>query len=668
MKKSISLILAFSIFFGVLTVVPVKAEAQISAPVATVIAGYYCLKYNGIGGCILYGMQMFLAWAVSIVLAFVSLLTNVAGYLLNGVFYHTIVNISDNYRQLAPLKTTWGVIRDIANMTFIFVLLYAGIKTILGQEKNSQEVIKNVIIAAVLMNFSLFLTGIVIDISNALSVTLYDAIAPGVASKGFDLGQAGLSNAFMEHLRVQSLFKAVGGVSINGIITTGIMGTIMLVITSFSFFAVAIMFIIRYVVLLLVMILSPIYFVSLALPKGTDMDGYKKQWLDALIGQAFFAPIYLLITWIAVQVMGGIFTVLSSASKVDPKGISASSSISSLSASGILSSGGFVMFMNFAIVIVLIISSLVVAKKWADKAGGGMGKLTSWATGAAGGATMGMAARLGRSTIGAGASRAAQSESFQRFAGRSVAGQFALNQTRKAAGASFDFRASRAGDITLKDAGAGQAKTGGFEDTLKTKMEKRDKFAQALRSDPAKQAYASRIARGPLTVGGSRSSGNTVFGTLGRHNRVAASKILDAQIQPWIAQRDTVQNNLQNLQNRDSQLNQQLNSAQAALNNLPTTAPATQRSALTTQITNLNNQITTNQTNITNTTNQLAFINSPNSPLGRLQAQINNLQLNNPRNQTQLTPQQQAQNAAAVAAGNPPPNTTRARRADEQNY
>ncbi len=494
MKKTFSLILAITIFFGAFSVAPVKVEAQGAA----VIGAVACLSYNNIGTCLAYGLKLFFAWGIGIVLQFVSLLTNISGYLLNGVFYHTIVKMSDNYRNLAPLKATWGVIRDIANMSFIFVLLYAGIKTILGQEKNSQEVIKNVIIAAVLMNFSLFLTGVVIDISNALSVTLYDAIVPGVAAKGFQL-QSGLSSAFMEHLKVQSLYKVATEIDVPGIIMVGIMGSIMLLITSFVFFAVAIMFVIRYVVLLLVLILSPIYFVSLALPKGVEMDGYKNQWLNSLLGQAFFAPIYLLITWIAVQVMGEMFKVLSKASGLSstPTPAAALGSISDPKTP--LSDGAALMFINFTIVIVLIITSLVMAKKWADKAGGGIGNLTKWATGVAGGATMGMAARLGRQTVGRGGQALADNDDLRNAANqrgfKGMSARLALATSKKAGAGSFDFRASRAGGVTLGQVGdVGKAKTGGFrqhrEDIIKKRMQDLDQHNKTVTGADVEAAMA----------------------------------------------------------------------------------------------------------------------------------------------------------------------------------
>ncbi len=681
MKKSFSLILAITLIVGGLTLPTETASAQCikdGKVVPGVTNAKICENVNGTwqgsgpttasSGCGILSfacqiMEIVVPFMVGITLKFVALLTGLAGYLLNGVVYHTIVNVSDNYRNLKPIKEAWGVLRDLANMSFIFVLLYAGIRTILGQEKNSQEVIKNVIIAAVLMNFSLFLTGMVIDISNVFALTFYDAIAPGVAAEGFNF-QTGLSSAFTQYLSIQTLYQVVDNIDINGIITTGLMGSVLLIVAAFTFFATAILFIIRYVVLILVLILSPVYFVALALPKGTGIDTYKNQWLNALTGQAFFAPIYFLLTWIAVQVMGGVMTALQKSGAMD----STNAGLAGLSIGNIPSSGSVLMFINFSIVITLIITALTVSKQWADKAGGGIGNLTKWATGVAGGATMGMAARLGRSTIGAGASRAAQSESFQRFAGRSVAGQFALNQTRKAAGASYDFRASRAGDITLKDAGAGQAKQGGYEAKLQEKLAKRDKFAQTLSPTTsvagrpsARESYATRISGGPLTHGGTRNSANTIMGTLGRHNRVAASRILQSQLAPLETQQQT-------LQTRENQLNQQLSnmtSEQATLTANPARTP--QQNARLADLNDITTAVPpgspagtppvpTNRNSIAyiqhQLTNTQADLGRADTEVTRIRGIVNANQLTNPAN----------------PIVNPVTGRSRPSRADEQNY
>ncbi|MDB5254117.1 MAG: seg, partial [Parcubacteria group bacterium] len=239
----------------------------------------------------------------TILLKLTSLLTLLTGTILNSVVQLTIVDMAKNYGNLPAISEAWSTVRDLANMAFIFVLLYAAIQTILGVGKDTKGLIVRVVIAAVLMNFSLFFTKIVIDAANLIALTFYHAIAPGAASSsGLN---AGLADSLMRPLDLQSIFN------INKIplkpttnIIIGVMGSGINVVATFIFLSIAVMFIIRYVILILVLILSPIAVLAHILPQ---MDKLAKQWKDALFGQAFFAPAYMIMTWITIHIFASMF-------------------------------------------------------------------------------------------------------------------------------------------------------------------------------------------------------------------------------------------------------------------------------------------------------------------------------------------------------------------------
>lgn len=443
--------------------------------------------------------QPVLAGVVGVILKFVALLTTISGVLLNAVIYYTVVEVSNNYSRLTPIMEAWRVLRDIANMTFIFVLLYAAIKTILGQGEDNKRVIVSVVVVAALMNFSLFFTRIVIDIANVFAITFYDAIAPGALNAtgtleglsvtNWNLTQAGLSNAFMEYLSLTTLFRMASTIDLNGLVMVGLMGSILLLIAAFVFFAVALMFIIRYVVLILVMILSPIYFISWALPSGVGLGKYKKQWEDALFGQAFFAPIYFLLTWVAIKVMSG----MSKAFQLGPSLMADKASLSDLSIGNTLSSGAFLMFMNFAIVIVLLIASLIISKKFADDTGGGMSKLTSWATTKAGGATFGFAGSVGRGTLGRAGQALGENDRLKAAAAKGGFGGFVARQAlqggRGVGAASFDARGTGFGGELSAGKPGGK---GGFAKYREEKAKAEEKFAKSLGPSDKEIAHAQR--------------------------------------------------------------------------------------------------------------------------------------------------------------------------------
>ena len=115
----------------------------------------------------------------------------------------------------------WIVIRDLFNITLIFGLIFLGIKTILNADDSStRRAIGMLLAAALLVNFSLYIAKLVVDISNFTAVQIYTemftgntsgsySIASGLGS--FSLASAGAGNhvasAFMEVLKVASWFN-----------------------------------------------------------------------------------------------------------------------------------------------------------------------------------------------------------------------------------------------------------------------------------------------------------------------------------------------------------------------------------------------------------------------------------------------------------------------------
>jgi hypothetical protein len=354
-------------------------------------------------------------------------------------------------------------VRDLGNMGFIFILLYAAIMTIVGKGQDNKQLIVRIVVVAVLINFSLFFTKIVIDLANLLAITFYDAIAPGSLSSGISRG---LSNSLMEPLKIQSIWNAGASLSGSNLLIIGIMGTIISLIAAFVFFAVAILFVIRFVVLIFVLALSPIAFLAQVFP---ELKKYGKQWQEALVGQAFFAPIYFFLTWIVIMVARGLPTYDGSMAEALVGTVATGGKLHDPTSLGLL--------MNFLIIIALLITSLVVAKEWANKAPSVVGQATKWATGAAGSATLGMAGRFGRGTIGRAGQQVADSEWLKDRAPNSMMARLALATGKKTSGASFDMR--NAGFAS--ELGAGKGQKGGFAKDLKDKIDAEKKYADSLK-------------------------------------------------------------------------------------------------------------------------------------------------------------------------------------------
>lgn len=419
------------------------------------------------------------------VLKIASLLTYLAGAILNFAVRYSVVDMKKHLDEISEINNAWRVIRDVANMAFIFVLLYAAIQTILGIGKDTQRLIVRIVAVAILINFSLFFTKFVIDVSNVLAMTFYDAIAPGSLSVN---ATTGLADSLMAPLNLQSIWNtaAADGHLGDKLLTIGVMGTIFTLISAFVLFAVAIMFIIRFVVLMLVLVLSPIAFIAFILPQA---EKYRSQWVDALIAQAFFAPIYFMMTWIVIVISRGLFTggsgTLATAltGTIDP----------ATGAAQAPDIGSVAILMNFIIVIVMLIASLVVAKEWAGKTPGGVSKLTGWAMGAAGTATLGLAGKAGRKTLGSwGGNTMNDDELKARARQGDMAARLKLATASRMAKSSFDMRATGIG-ATL---GAGKGQKGGFIQDQKDAAKKFESYKPSGDSIKAAKEEESRHEKG----------------------------------------------------------------------------------------------------------------------------------------------------------------------------
>ncbi len=290
-----------------------------------------------------------------------SLLLYVAGLFLEKVISISIVKMGAIIGS-EGVNSAWSTFRDIANMSFIFIILYIAISTILGTGVNMRKTLVRVVVVALLLNFSFFFTKVAVDASNILSVSFYNQIinspcGPGGAPAG------GLSQAFMCHMGLQTTWDkdALTNIIIGGaqddfgnIIVRGVVGSIFFLITAFVFLAAGLMFLARLVTLIFLFVLSPLAFGAMALPN----DKYSDKWKEPLIKNCIFAPAFMLTMWATLKVLGKINGV------IYPAGAKPDLIQAFLGNAGGPSQIAGETFLSYAIVIAMIIGALIVAEKF----------------------------------------------------------------------------------------------------------------------------------------------------------------------------------------------------------------------------------------------------------------------------------------------------------------
>ncbi len=390
----------------------------------------------------------------------------ISGLLFDKVIDVTVTKMSTNLGTGSAIgnsiQEAWGTLRDIANMVFIFVLLYTAFNYMFSVGAgNVGRNIAWIVIIALIINFSLFFSKVVIDASNVISLgfqraissagsyTLNNANTPGQpVPQGTPGSFSGISGGYMRMLGIHSFWGPTtanisGGVEI---LTIGILSAIFVLIASVILLIMSVMFAARFVILIFVMILSPIAFVAYIIP---GMNGRFNEWWNALINQSFFAPVFFGLTWV-------VFKIGSKANFLNSTEGSGANWVD------IVSTPGAVMglVINYVIVIGFSIFALTASKKMASSLSQ-FASVSGVIGGAVGGATLGTAGAFGRQTLGRLGTRVAQSSTLRDTAARGGVSGFIAKQTLKtgaaAGGATYDARGSKLLDKltqgTIKDLG-----------------------------------------------------------------------------------------------------------------------------------------------------------------------------------------------------------------------
>ncbi len=227
----------------------------------------------------------------------------------------------------------WGIVRDISNIFFILILLYVAIKTVLNMGGHeTKSTIASVIIMAILINFSLFFTKIVIDSSNILALVFYnkldtkyenaqgsEAYRPEVATiKGGAKDTSGALYAKFDVTRLvnEDFLTKLQKNKVNNYvdfntdslpvgITLGILliAALIMSFSAYAFFTAGIFFLGRIIELWLLMIFAPFAFMSFAVPKLSHTEYGWDNWSQKLISTAFMAPIFMFFLYLIFKLL-----------------------------------------------------------------------------------------------------------------------------------------------------------------------------------------------------------------------------------------------------------------------------------------------------------------------------------------------------------------------------
>ncbi len=452
-------------------------------------------------GCVAQGFYYVLFVPTSYIFA-------LAGTFFDFTFHYSIQDSS--YRSPFVVEG-WGLIRDFCNMFFIFILLYIAFGTILNLNSvKTKEMIINVVIIGLLINFSLFATQVIVDASNilarvfytsdAIKITQGDNAKNGVtnATPGLKVGPNGeipLSAAIVNKVNPQNLIingtsslgitdkggqstdkEGEANLSIASFILITILAAAVNIVGIIVFMSVGLIFVGRVIGLWIAMILSPFVFFSYTVPSLQDMEmvGWKKWWPET-IKLAFLAPVFIFFMYIIIAFLETGLSLIKSNKGTD--GLTFVISI----------------VVPFIFIMVLLMKAKDIAKKMSGTMGSmitdGMKKYGGMALGVAGGVALGGASMAMRGTLGRAGSSVANKKWLANAEAKGGFGGWVAKQTRSAGSAvgkgSMDLRGIKIAGKGLSDTGLkniGKAKEGGFTKYKADQIENRKKRAEELKN------------------------------------------------------------------------------------------------------------------------------------------------------------------------------------------
>ncbi len=327
------------------------------------------------------------------------------------------------------ISSSWTVVRDLANMAFIFTLLYIAITLMLEAETGeTMKTLVLVVLIALLVNFSFFFTRITIDAGNLLAVQFYNTIQSKMISETSATGLAAnnlsavssitsaasggqtkdLTYAIMNGLQVQNLvntdsFQAYtkdkdssSMFILISLSTIYIMMGVMFAILAGAFLYAGSKFMIRIVALWFVIIFSPLAFVAMVIKPSR---GLFWKWARHMVNFSFYPAVFLFMFLILTKFV----------TALNANGNFLSGIFAGASTGGTFVGGGFVAILtaiaNVAVRMGFIMAMMYLALSAADMVFRNNGDISSpWAKAAAGWmgnmVAGGAVGAIGRQTLG----------------------------------------------------------------------------------------------------------------------------------------------------------------------------------------------------------------------------------------------------------------------------
>lgn len=310
----------------------------------------------------------------------------ILAYVIKGDFIGKSVTDLDSTSSTynSTVAIGWGIVRNVANAALVIGLVIIAINIILGREENkAKKTLINFIIIALLINFTPVICGFIIDGSNILTNSFM--------SGGINNGFAGA---------IKTAYDSSWSTLKSDLLSIFLVNIVLLLFSLVAFFIYvmyALLFLARYVILMILVIASPVAFATKVFPQSKYI---KKVFPSILYWDDWWESF---IQWCVIGIPAGLFIYLSNLimSRISYESIIITTATSN---EGIVSSliGGL---FGYSVPLVVLIVGFFITISAGGQVGSYLGGVATGAWAATGGRAIGRAKELGwegtTGTIGA---------------------------------------------------------------------------------------------------------------------------------------------------------------------------------------------------------------------------------------------------------------------------
>lgn len=245
--------------------------------------------------------------------AFALSFDSIANFFATGIFYFfsypavillkielyilPLIAQYNNFTREEGVIAGWVAVRDVVNSFFIFLLLIIAMATILRiSSYGYKQLLSKLLIVAILVNFSMSIVGLLIDVSQIIMLTFVDTIKDITA--GNIMVGLGLQNAFS--------FAQVGvrtAADVGDFIVSLLLASAMIWIVAILVGSIIAMLAFRIISLWIIIVLAPFAFLASVFP---GMRKYYNMWTDELGKNLFAGPALIFFLWLSFMVLNGL--------------------------------------------------------------------------------------------------------------------------------------------------------------------------------------------------------------------------------------------------------------------------------------------------------------------------------------------------------------------------